>query len=200
MNKKHFGYFSIFILILLITSLYGCNSKNGETSSTESTAQVQEKENSLKENISEEATNPKPASPAEEAENTDTEIDEAETDAPSRASNSLQPVYMSVWGMVGGTSFLFDMDGIFGSYVPYDMSKGKEYGQRRQLRLISYDPRTGNCVIDAYLNDKYIGQFKGIFEEVEAEADDGGSHFGQMYNGIFTSVKGAKLDFNFHFD
>ena len=118
----------------------------------------------------------------------------------SKEKNRLHPVYMGVWGVVGGTGVNFDMDGTTGSYIPYDFAEAKEYGARRQLKLVSYDPKSGSCVINAYLNGKYIGQFDGIFEEYEGKTDDGGDYFMQAYNGIFKSVKGDKLKFNFHFD
>lgn len=118
----------------------------------------------------------------------------------SEETEQLHPVYMGMWGAVGGTGFLFDMDGTKGSYIPYDMGEAKEYGERRQLELVSYDPKSGNCIINAFLRGKYIGQFKGIFEEDEVELDEGGSHAFQAYNGTFTSDKGAVLKFHFHFD
>ena len=111
----------------------------------------------------------------------------------------LTPVYMGVWGNVGGTGFNFDMDGTKGSYIPYDMVEAKEYGERRQLELVSYDPKSGKCVINAFLKGKYIGQFSGTFNEEEVEMEEG-SYTYQNYEGVFTSVKGAKLDFHFHYD
>jgi hypothetical protein len=35
---------------------------------------------------------------------------------------------------------------------------------------------------------------------MEVEKDDGMSYGYQAYNGIFTSNKGARLEFHFHFD
>ena len=107
---------------------------------------------------------------------------------------------MGVWGSVGGTGFMLDMNGTEGSYIPYDIAEAKEYGERRQLKLVAYDPKSGRCVINAYLKGKYIGQFEGIFEEAEHTTDDGDTYTFQAYNGIFTSEKGAKLEFHFHFD
>ncbi len=116
------------------------------------------------------------------------------------AKSSLTPVYMGVWGNVGGTGFLLDMDGLTGSYIPYDMGEGKEYGQRRKLELVSYDPNNGKCIINAFLNKKYIGQFDGVFMDDEFEDDEGNTHGVQSFDGIFKSVNGSKLDFHFHFD
>lgn len=127
----------------------------------------------------------------------DSIINDTTAAAPVAKQNA---VYMSMWGHAGETGFLFDMDGTTGSYIPYDMDQGKEYGARRQLKLVSYDPDNGTCVINAYLKNKYIGQFKGKFIEDEIEMDDGGSHYVQAYGGVFTSVNGSKLDFSFYFD
>lgn len=113
---------------------------------------------------------------------------------------SLTPVYMGLWGNVGGTTFLFDMNGTTGSYIPYDMGKGSEYGERRQLKLVSYNPKTGKCVIKAYLKGSYIGQFNGIFNEETVDKGDGDVMTLQSYTGDFTSVKGGKLHFFLYFD
>ena len=107
----------------------------------------------------------------------------------------LQTVQMSMWGYAGETNFNFDMNGTTGSYIPYDFAQGKEHGARRQLKLVSYNPKNGRCIINAYLKGKYIGQFDGIFKEEEI-----GEHFLQSYQGKFISVNGAKLDFQFHYD
>ena len=128
-----------------------------------------------------------------------TEKADAELPA-AKASARLHPVHMGVWGHVGGTGVNFDMNGTTGSYIPYDIAEAKEYGARRQLKLVSYDPKSGHCVINAYLHGKYIGQFDGTFMEEEGETDDGGTYFLQAYNGLFKSVKGDKLEFNMHFD
>ncbi len=109
---------------------------------------------------------------------------------------SMPPVYMSVWGYVGGTTFNFDMNGTKGSYIPFNMAEGKEYGARQQLKLVSYNRKSGVCIINAYLKGAYIGQFKGVFEETNPT----GENVVQTYNGTFTSSKGAKLKFSFHFD
>lgn len=140
------------------------------------------------------------ATPEEQKEELSGEAqDEPVGQAPDKKP-AVNPVYMGMWGNVGGTGFLFDMNGTEGSYIPYDIAEAKEYGARRQLKLVSYDPKSGRCVINAYLNGAYIGQFDGEFQEEECETDDGGSYAFQAYNGIFKSVKGAKLDFHFHFD
>ena len=113
---------------------------------------------------------------------------------------SLTPVYMGLWGDVGGTTFLFDMNGTTGSYIPYDKGNGREYGERRQLKLVSYNPKTGKCVIKAYLKKAYIGQFNGIFQEDTVDMGDGETKTMQSYTGTFTGVKGSKLHFYLYFD
>ena len=72
---------------------------------------------------------------------------------------------------------------------------GKVHGWSRL-----YNPNNGKCIINAFLNKKYIGQFDGIFMDDEFEDDEGNTHGVQSFNGIFKSVNGSKLDFHFHFD
>ena len=194
--------FPFLLLLLMAINLISCDSKKEEAGSPEST----ELDNK-KETVSKEAADVlQKADEAEDVTDEDFEEDvEVEEDVPQSSTQKtttekLYPVYMGVWGNVGGTCFNFDMNGTTGSYIPYDLAEAKEYGARRQLKLVSYDPRTGKCVINAFLKGAYIGRFDGIFKEDEFETDDGGQHTVQQYNGIFTSVKGAKLDFNMHFD
>ena len=110
------------------------------------------------------------------------------------------PIKMSLWGNVGGTSFLFDMNGTEGSYIPFDMEKDKVYGARRQLKLVSYNPKDGKCVINAYLKGDYIGQFDGVLTEDKIDLGGGDSKFVQSYCGFFTSAKGARLKFDLYYD
>lgn len=106
----------------------------------------------------------------------------------------LQSVNMNMWGYAGGINFNFYMNGTTGSYIQCDYMGGPESGVRRQLVLVSYNPKDGRCVINASLKGKYIGKFDGIFKEVTGE------HFIQSYSGKFYSVKGGYLDFAFHYD
>ena len=171
---------ALFAVLVTSTSVTSCGEK----------AQPPKAENKVDSSLK--ATTLKPQSP-------DTVSRSSETKA-AKEEEKLHPVYMGVWGGVGGTGFMFDMNGTEGSYIPYDMAEAKEYGERRQLKLVSYDPKDGTCIINAYLKGKYIGQFKGTFEESELKMEDGGTYTYQAYDGIFTSAKGAKLDFHFHFD
>lgn len=210
-GKNLAGMFSVFILLLGATLFAGCDNKNKSASGKEGvsvdksisdnadmaklssgTATVSKTVENVNENVD----------VSESANEKDKENHETKKASPTDgvSQDGLHPVYMGVWGGVGGTGFMFDMNGTTGSYIPYDMAEGKEYGERRQLKLLSYDPKSGLCIINAYLKGKYIGQFKGTFEEAEVETDEGGSYSYQAYTGVFTSVKGAKLNFNFHFD
>lgn len=202
------GKFSVFILLFVATLFAGCDNKNKNASGKENVSvdkSISEKVDVVKMG-SDTATGSKTVQSVNEdvkVNESDNEKDKENKEASSAGGGSkegVHPVYMGVWGGVGGTGFLFDMNGTTGSYIPYDMAEAKEYGERRQLKLVSYDPKSGLCIINAYLKGKYIGQFKGTFEEAEVEMDGGGSYSYQAYSGVFTSEKGAKLNFNFHFD
>ena len=210
-GKNLAGMFSVFILLFVATLFTGCDNKNKSGSGQEE-ASV-DKSISDKADIAKLSSDTATVSKAvenvnenedvnENANEKDKENQETKKASPAEegSQGGLHPVYMGVWGGVGVTGFLFDMNGTTGSYIPYDMAEAKEYGERRQLKLVSYDPKSGLCIINAYLKGKYIGQFKGTFEEAEVEMDGGGSHSYQVYSGVFTSEKGAKLNFNFHFD
>lgn len=202
------GMLSVFILLFVATLFAGCDNKNKSGSDQENVSVNKSiNESAEAEKLSSDtATGSKTVQSVNEdvkVNESDNEKDKENKEASSAEGGSkegLHPVYMGVWGGVGGTGFLFDMNGTTGSYIPYDMAEAKEYGERRQLKLVSYDPKSGLCIINAYLKGKYIGQFKGTFEEAEVEMDGGGSHSYQAYSGVFTSEKGAKLNFNFHFD
>ena len=191
--------FALVISLFVVTSLTSCEKKNANEGAVspvpagQVSGDAPEKptDNTVREEPTDSTVGVESSEMPEDA--------EAENTAPEQ-KEKLTPVYMGMWGGVGGTGFLFDMDGITGSYIPYDIAEAKEYGARRQLKLVSYDPKSGRCVINAFLKGKYIGQFDGEFFDSEEEDDEGHTHAFQSYNGIFKSVKGAKLDFHFHFD
>ena len=197
-NRKNVAeLFCAFILLLVATVMTGCGNKKDNNKSNDV-----EQVNANTQHITphQEAgglPNTQHLTPNTQPEDTTAARTSKE---PEEKSAKPDPVHMGMWGHVGGTGFLFDMNGNTGSYIPYDMAEAKEYGERRQLKLVSYDPKSGSCVINAYIKEQYIGQFKGTFNEEEVEMDEGGSHYFQSYDGIFTSAKGAKLDFHFHFD
>ena len=187
------------VLILFISTILLTSCDNKKEEAKDATPTVEEKATEPKSDntlaTEEENIQSQDIAPAEDvavAEQDD--LPEKNTTKAEEKESGSHPVHMSMWGNAGGTTFNFDMNGKTGSYIPYDFAEGKEYGARRQLKLVSYSPKDGRCVINAYLKGKYIGQFDGTFFEEDGE------HFIQTYHGIFYSVNGAKLDFNFHFD
>ena len=66
---------------------------------------------------------------------------------------------------------------------------------KRTLTLESFDEESGQYVFYAYLNKEYIGKFDGTFEEVDVE---GCGDIMRFYSGIFESVKGEKIRFDFN--
>ena len=118
--------------------------------------------------------------------------------APSQHRSSGAGVYMGLWGQIGDSNDVqFEMNGTTGFYS-YKRN-GQDSG-RRTLRLVSYDPLSGRCIIDAFAAGKKIGQFDGTFTEMDEVDDEGEHHYGQSYNGKFKSTNGAKLDFMLYFD
>ena len=184
-------------LLLLATALTACDSKKADTEKSEATTPTEAKaEEAVSEKTSDASIT---ATPTEES-TIPAEENTAADDEPVSHKSKADAVYMGVWGSVGGTGFMFDMNGTTGSYIPYDMGEAKEYGARRQLKLVSYNPKNGKCIINAFLKGKYIGQFDGVFEEANLVDDEGGEHYYQAYNGLFKSINGDKLKFHFHFD
>jgi len=189
--QKHWAVFSVIFLFISASIISGCGNKN-DAKSEESTSASQVKEGGAEADIA--------GAEADVPQHPDIIPDEGEEKELSEEPASPHPIHMGVWGNCGGTGFLFDMNGTKGSYIPYDIAEAKEYGARRDLELVSYTPKDGKCVINAYLQGKYIGQFKGIFMEEEVNVGENTSNLIQSYDGIFTSVNGAKLDFHFHYD
>ena len=174
------------VLLLAAFVLTGCDNKK------ESPAAVNANDTTAVKN----ADTPKAADTAVEAK--DTAAEKPAEAVPDKQKTT--PVKMSLWGNVGGTSFLFDMNGTEGSYIPFDMEKDREYGARRQLKLVSYNPKDGKCVINAYLKGDYIGKFEGVLTEAKVDMGGGDSKFVQSYCGFFTNAKGARLKFDLYYD
>lgn len=174
--------FPVMVLMLLATALTACNSNKEQDKALAS--QTVSKDSA---DIS-----------AKDAEN-----DSIEELTPKEAAkqDSLQTkVFMGLWGNIGDECYVFDMNGTTGDYIHWSMEEGKEYGERRQLQLVSYDPSSGLCIINAYLKGEYIGQFNGIFEEDEVQIDEETTHLLQSYNGTFTNAKGSKVAFTLYYD
>lgn len=100
-------------------------------------------------------------------------------------------VYMDLWGNIGEAQCKdFIMNGTTGYYVFEGVDN-----VRRTMKLVNYDKKTGKCEIDAFLRNKYIGKFVGVFEIIPEP------HPGNIYSGKFISVrKGVKLDFYLYVD
>lgn len=114
--------------------------------------------------------------------------------APASAKKAQrQKVYMSLWGNIGETHCPdFVMEGTTGYYT----LDGQERA-RRTLRLKSFDKKTRRCVINAYLKEKYIGMFDGVYtEDYVPEADK----YVCVYQCTFISVGGANLDCYLYID
>lgn len=92
------------------------------------------------------------------------------------AANADSMLNIVLHGKLGGdAASTFILNGEEGSYV--------FSGATRQAKLVSYDPQSGELVVDAYLNGARIGNFNGVY------AND-------CYKGIFTNTNnGAKLNF-----
>ncbi|MBQ6652668.1 MAG: hypothetical protein IJM81_04630 [Prevotella sp.] len=188
--------FRLSALMLIATALTACQDKKAGDSNADTEKLIEEK---VQKAVSEALSDANRTGTSAEEGTAPTEAYDTAVEEPSTPKSATRKVYMGMWGNVGGTGFMFDMDGTTGSYIPYDMAEAKEYGARRQLRLVSYNPKTGKCIINAFLKGKYIGQFDGIFEEA-GDPDDEESHYFQAYNGLFKSINGDKLEFHFHFD
>ena len=118
--------------------------------------------------------------------------------APEVPTPSTPEVYMGLWGSIGDSEQVdFEMDGTTGWY---SYQRQGVTGPKRTLKLKSYNKKTGRCVIDAYLKGKYIGCFDGKFIEDEVDMGGGETKVVQSYGGVFTSVKGVKVDFYLYMD
>lgn len=107
-------------------------------------------------------------------------------------------VYMSLWGSIGDSEEVdFEMRGTSGWYI---YKRNGTTGPKRTLKLKSFNTKTRRCLIDAYLNGKYIGCFEGKFIDDVIDLDDGEQKVVQVYDGVFKSVNGAKIDFYLYYD
>lgn len=113
-------------------------------------------------------------------------------------ASSTPEVYMSLWGSIGDSEEVdFEMDGTTGWY---SYTRKGVKGPKRTLKLKSFDNLSRRCIIDAYLDGKYIGNFNGIFISDEVDMGDGDTKAIQTYDGVFNSVKGLKIDFYLYID
>ncbi len=102
-------------------------------------------------------------------------------------SNTHSSVNMRLSGKIGGEA-VFVMEGNSGWY---QMTYEGADKVKRSLELESYSPEDNNCSINAYLRDKYIGKFVGVLSlNNESKVE--------KYEGVFESVKGAKVDFTLY--
>ncbi len=116
----------------------------------------------------------------------------------SSVTSSTPEVYMSLWGSIGDSEEVdFEMDGTTGWY---SYTRKGVKGPKRTLKLKSFDNLSRRCIIDAYLDGKYIGNFNGIFISDEVDMGDGDTKAIQTYDGVFNSVKGLKIDFYLYID
>lgn len=103
------------------------------------------------------------------------------------SSNKHSSVNMRLSGKIGGEA-VFVMEGNSGWY---QMTYEGADKVKRSLELESYSPEDNNCSINAYLRDKYIGKFVGVLSlNNESKVE--------KYEGVFESVKGAKVDFKLY--
>ena len=108
-------------------------------------------------------------------------------DNESISINTQISLTMKLSGKIGGEAE-FVMEGNNGWYrMTYDGADRT----KRSLELDSYNPDNNDCIINAYLNNKYIGKFVGVITR-------GNNNQVDKYKGIFESVKGAKVDFNLY--
>ena len=95
-------------------------------------------------------------------------------------------VYMQYGGQIAGSEVYFQMNGSSGYYTVTGNST------TRTLKLQSYNPRTGRCVIKAYYKGKCIGTLNGIYHPGEYRYD--------YYQGTFKSTKGGSYSFDLSSD
>lgn len=124
-------------------------------------------------------------------------IEGSETLPQESDARAASTIYMDLGGYIGsGEGAQLTMNGTTGWYLPNENDNVK-----RQLKLESYDEKTGRCVLKAYLKGKQIGKFDGKYETFYETDDDGGEHGAAYYQGTFTNtINGVKLKFNLYAD
>lgn len=107
-------------------------------------------------------------------------------------------LYFSLWGSIGDSDDIdFVMNGATGFYT-YNR-KGQQ-AIKRTLKLSSYNRSTGKLILNAYLKEKYIGKFDGIFKEEHVNIGNGEYKYITVYSGEFISIKGIRLKFYLYCD
>ena len=106
--------------------------------------------------------------------------------------DSNNSIWLSVYGNIGGSAELC-MEGTSGWY---HMENEGYNSPRRRLMLVSFDPYTGQCILDAYLNNNYVGRLDGNI----VCSQNGDIKEIKRYTGIFESAKGSRIDFSFYAD
>ena len=71
-------------------------------------------------------------------------------------TKSDQDLYLRLHGFIAGSPFEFELNGANGWYNDTDSENSKRF-----LRMISYTPSDGRCVLDIYLHGEYIGKLDG---------------------------------------
>jgi len=85
-------------------------------------------------------------------------------------------VHMQYGGQIAGSEVYFQMNGSSGYYTVTGNST------TRTLKLQSYNPRTGRCVIKVYYKGKYSGTLSGTYHP--------GDYRDDYYQGTFQSPRG----------
>ena len=102
------------------------------------------------------------------------------------------PVEMSLWSYDSNFPGDIDVKGQIGWY--------KNESDKYILRVVSYDKRSGRCVLEAYLRGKTIGKFVGNYSTDSFIDDEGYEHYDASYNGTFHYTDGRQKDFQFFVD
>ncbi len=119
--------------------------------------------------------------------------DSVKEEASASDAIEVSPITMNYGGWIGGENCSdFQVEGTSGYYLLTPENHG---GVKRTLSLETFNPNTGECVINAYLRDDYIGKFEGKVANLEKQD---GRYLCHSFSGAFISVKGARLDFSLY--